>query len=746
MLSSLKQELQTQDWLPSLTVGTMLGVIMVLTEIIPMAALVFHGPLEQFLPVGISITLLSAAIVGIVLSLRSSFVGLLAFPVAEQVTILGTLAVGVAQAMPETATREDTLLTIVAAITLSSLLTGAFLFALGQFKLGELIRFLPYPVVGGFLAGLGFLISSGGMQVLTGHPLSWATLATLVQAEMLLRWLPALVYAVLLLVVIRRSHSVWVLPGSVILAIALFYLVLLLTQTPIAQASETGWLLGPFPEQSSWQPFSLAVLSQANWSAIVPHLGSVAALMVITPLSLLLISSALELITERDMDLNRDLQATGVGCLLSGLFGGMVGSHAITSMLVEKMGARSRVVGVVVALIYLGFLLLGVSFLTFFPKPVLGGLLLFIGLELLVLQLYDGWFKLPKPDYGIVLLITAIVVGFGFVMGVLVGLVVTTVLFALNYSRVNVARYTLSGASFSSHRKRPLNQERMLREQGEQIYGVSLQGFIFFGTASRLLDQIRQRVQAADLPMLRFILLDFHWVTGLDSSAVVSFVKLKQLARRQQLQIVFTSLSPSLEKSLQQGSVLVPDDPLSRVLPDRDRGMEWCENQLLEASKYRRGRFLPLSMQLKTFLTDDKTQISALMSYLEAMQMDVGDFLFRQGESPDALYFIESGEISTVFTLENGSDAKQFPLWGNRRVQTLSAGTIAGEVEFYTQAAYTLSAIADKPSTLYRLSRQSLERMRQDQPQTATLFSEWMNALLADRLTYLQQEITNLTR
>ncbi len=736
MVSSLKQELQAQSWLPSLTVGGIFGITMTLTEIIPMAALVFSGQLEPFLPTGISITLLSAAVVSMVLALRSSFVGVLAFPLAEQVTILGTMAAAIAHAMP-TAASEDVLATIVAAIVLSSLLTGAFLFLLGRFHLGELIRFLPYPVVGGFLAGLGYLITAGGIRVLTRVTLSWSTIGTLLQIDMLLRWVPSLVFAVLLLVLTRRYRHFGILPGSMIAAIALFYLMLFLTQTSIAQASQTGWLLGPFPEHHTFKPFSVAVLAQANWAAIVPQLGNVATLMLITPLSVLLISSSLELITERDLDLDRELKATGISCFLSGLLGGMVGSHAITSMLVERMGGKSRLVGIVIGLIYLIFLVAGVSFLTFFPKPVLGGLLMFTGLDLLAMQLYDGWFKLPKTDYGIVLLIMAIVVMFGFVMGVVVGLVIAIILFALSYSRVNVARYTLSGGSLSSHRKRPPNQERMLHEEGEKTYVLTLQGFVFFGTANKLLTQIRQRVNASQLPALQFTLLDFHLVTGLDSSAVVSFIKLKQLARKQEFQIVLTDLAPSVEKALRQGGVVLPDDPRCQIFADLDRGMEWCENQIIESSKYRRTRFLPLSMQLKTYLTADSKQISVLMNYLELMTLEANATLFHQGDMATALYFVESGEISTIMNMETDRD---------RRVQTLSAGTIVGEVEFYTQRPYELSAIADKPTRLYYLSRNNLQRMQEEHPQVATVLSEWMNAILATRLTYLQQEVTSLTR
>ncbi|UBF30414.1 cyclic nucleotide-binding domain-containing protein (plasmid) [Kovacikia minuta CCNUW1] len=734
MVSALKQELQIQSWLPSVAVGLIMGVTMTLTEIIPMAALVFSGQLEPFLPTGISITLLSAAIVGIVLALRSSFVGLLAFPVAEQVTILGTMAAAIARSM-SAASSEEVLLTIVAAIVVSSLLTGAFLYILGRFKLGELIRFLPYPVVGGFLAGLGYLITAGSIHVLTRETLSWVTLGSFLQGDMVLRWVPSLIFAVLLLVMTRRYHHFAILPGSMAAAIALFYLVLFLTHTSIAQALQTGWLLGPFPENHSWKPFSAMVLTQANWSAIVPQLGSIAALMLITALSLLLISSSLELITERDMDLNRELEATGIACLLSGLLGGMVGSHAITSMLVEKMGGKSRLVGVVVALIYLIFLLVGVSFLTFFPKPVLGGLLMFTGLDLLAMQLYDGWFKLPKTDYGIVLLIMAIVVMFGFVVGVVVGLVIAIILFALNYSRVSVARYSRSGASLSSHRKRPPNQERMLHEEGEKTHVLTLQGFIFFGTANQLFTQIRQRVHTPNLPALQFLVLDFRLVTGLDSSAVVSFVKLKQLARKQDFRIVFADVLPVVEKPLRQGGVVVLDDPQCKVVFDLDRAMEWCENQLLEASKYRRTRFLPMVMQLKTYLTADSNQVSTLMKYLELMTLEVNDYLFHQGDAATALYFIESGEMSTLMSTE-GKD---------RRVQTLGAGTTVGEVEFYTQVPYKVAAIADKPTRLYRLSSEDLQRMQQEQPEVAAIFSNWMNGLLANRLTYLQQEITSLT-
>ncbi|MCY6490320.1 SulP family inorganic anion transporter [Leptolyngbya sp. GGD] len=736
MLSSLKQELQEQSWIPILTAGLVMGITVILTGIIPMAALVFSGELDRFLATGISLALMSAAVIGVVLALRSSFVGMVAFLLAEEATILGAMATTIAKNMPANATDQDILMTIVAAIAGSSVLTGAFLFALGRFRLGEIIRFLPYPVVGGFLAGLGYLITEAAFRVVTNGKYSFVNFPQLLQPETLLQWVPAVAFGILLLLVSRRPVHYLVLPGLILGAIALFYLVLALAHLSPAQALQGGWLLGPFPEGGGRNPFNLTALLQANWSLILPQFSNMAVLMLITALSLLLVCSALELMVECNIDLNQELQATGLGCLLSGLFGGMVGSPAVLAALSGKVGARSRLTGLVTALVYLGVLLAGVSFFTFFPKPVLGGLLVYLGLDLLVLQLYDGWFKLPKIDYAIVLLIMATVVLFGFLIGVAVGLVVMIILFAWNYSQINVARHTLSGSSFSSHRKRPINQERLLQEKGDQTYVMTLQGYIFFGTANRLLNQIRQRLKATDTATLHFVILDFQWVTGLDSSAIVSFVKLKQLAHTQQFQIVFTNLSPALAKLLHQSRLLAPEDPICFEFPDLDRGLEWCENQVLSASKYRRSRFLPLSLLLKTILTEDNEQISTLMGYLETLQVEKSQPVFCQGDTPDAFYFVESGEISTFVELETGK---------TQRVQTLGAGTILGEVEFYTQAPYALSAIAEKSSKLYGLRTSALQTMQQAHPQLAATLSNFMMRSLANRLASVQKEITHLT-
>lgn len=731
----MKKESQTNQLLSSIIAGLVLGVIGVLAYITPMAVLVFSGNLERYVATGIGITLFSGAVIGVVMALRSSFVGAIGLPVPEEMAILGVIAGSIDKSMPASGTPEELFLTIVAAIALSSLLTGAFLLTLGQLKFGELIRFLPYPVVGGFLAGLGCLLSQGSIKVMTDISLSFTELPHLFQGDVLLRWFPGLVLAVVLLIISRRYSHFLILPASFFAATGLFYLVLFFTHTPVAVASSQGWLLGPFPEGSLWKPLSFSALMGANWSVVFDQLGTMMTLMAITALSLLLVSSGLELATERELDLNRELQGTGIANILSGLGGGMVGSHAVTTVLVHKMGVRSRLVGIFAAAVYVAVLLFGLYLLSFFPKPVLGALLLFIGLDLLTQWVYDSFFKLPRNDYLIVILIMMIIATVGFVQGVAVGLVVAIILFVINYSKISVTKYSLSGVNYLSHVQRPENQERMLRENGEQTYIMQLQGLIFFGTANKLLSQIRQRLGNPNLATLRFVVLDFRLVSGIDSSAVLSFVKIKLLASQEQISLLFTNLSGEMEKQLRIGGVLNGSETC-QVFPDLDRGVEWCENQIIENSKYRRQRSLPLAMQLKTFW-DNNDQVSTFMSYLEKVQLGAGDYLFRQGTNPESLYFIESGQVSTI--VENEGTTSQ-------RVQTLGGGTIVGEIAFYTKSPYETSAIADKSSKLYRLGTDALEKMQSENPQVAAVFSGLTNSRLAERLANAQKEIAHLLR
>jgi SulP family sulfate permease len=123
------------------------------------------------------------------------------------------------------------------------------------------------------------------------------------------------------------------------------------------------------------------------------------------------------------------------------------------------------------------------------------------------------------------------------------------------------------------------------------------------------------------------------------------------------------------------------------------------------------------------------------MSYLEQIQVPPDHILFHQGDSSDTLYFVESGQVTVFLQLEGGQ---------TRRLQTLGAGTIMGEIAFYLGTPHKTSAITDQPSKLYCLTTASLQIMQRENPQATSVFQEFVIRLLADRLSYAYEEIEEL--
>jgi len=283
-----------------------------------------------------------------------------------------------------------------------------------------------------------------------------------------------------------------------------------------------------------------------------------ATIALLSAISVLLNSTGIELSTAQDIDLNRELKAAGSANLILGLVGGITGYQVLSAtILAYKMGAKTRLVSLLSVALYAVILIWGFSLLSLFPLPIMGSLLLFLGLSLLKEWLYDTWFSLSKTDYAIVWLILLVMVTIGFLQGVGFGLGMAIVLFVINYSRISVTKHILSSSTCPSQAARSLQQSRLLQAEGDQIYILELQGFLFFGTANKLLNQIRQRLGHPDLPPLKFVVFSFCSVTGLDSSAILSFTKLQQIAQ-QQLTLVFANLPSEFSNSSSRGAFYKP--------------------------------------------------------------------------------------------------------------------------------------------------------------------------------------------
>ncbi|WP_017298710.1 SLC26A/SulP transporter family protein [Nodosilinea nodulosa] len=738
VLQRLQAEVQPQVWLSSLAAGLVTGIIGVIRAI-SYASLIFSGALAMHLPTGLGMTVVSTGITIAVVALTSTLPGIIATPLAAPTTIVALMAAAIAREM-DSAAPGDMLTTVLIAIALSALLTGSMLLLLGLLRQGERIRFVPYPVIGGFMAGTGWLLTKGFFQVATDGPLTWSSLLEFWQPEMLWRWLPGLGFAIALLIATRRWKQFWVMPATLFACAACFFVGLAIADIPLDQARAAGLLLGPFPDsQQLWQPLTPTMLPHIHWAAIAHQTGSLLTVMFVSLLSLLLSNSSIELVVGRDLNLSSEMKAVGLANIASGLSGGMAGNQALPStLLVHDIGANHRLTGLVAVAPSVAVLALGSSFLSYLPKVVLGSLLLYLGLSLLWQWLYQAYFKLPLSDYLTVWITLVLIDAVGFLQGVGMGFVITVVLFMVRYSQVDVAKQVFSGATSRSNVERSPTEEALLSQRGGQIYALELQGFLFFGTANYLLTKVRDRAIAprasaeaaatgsdgAAVEPLRYVVIDFRQVSGLDSSAVLTFNKILKLARKHDFTLVLTNLLPEFEAALKQGQGLDVGGDRCQVWPDIDRGLEWCEGQIL-------GNTAPTSeiptsladLLSNLFLTAD--QANQFVTYLKHHSLPAQHYIFQPGERRPELYFIESGQVSVLLELEDGR---------TKRLQTCSAGHLLGEMRFFNKPPLSSSVITDTPSQLYSLSQENFQRMQQDAPDLAHALQRHIVEILCESL------------
>jgi SulP family sulfate permease len=737
LASEITQDFVSARLLPGFTSGLVVGLIEVILAI-SFAALIFAGELSGYVSIGIGIALIGAIITGVAVALITSLPGTVAGNQDAPSAILAVMAAGIVVSMPDGVIGIETFATVVVAIALTTFLCGIFFLSLGYFNLGNLVRFLPYPVVGGFLAGTGWLLVSGSISMMTDLSINLSGLAALFQIENLLLWIPGLVFAITLLVILKRYDHSFLLPGLVFGAIILFYLVTYMAGFSIGELSDQGMLLGPFPEVNLLRTFPLSALAQVNWNSILAQTVNIAIVLAISSISLLLNASGLELEAEGDMDLNRELRAAGTGNLFAGLFAGLPGFQQLSlSAMNQRLGAGTRLTGLFAAGVCLAALAVGTAFISLIPKFVIGGLLMYFGLTFLYEWVYETWFKLPKADYFVILLILVVIASVGFLEGIAIGILVAIIFFAVNYSRVDVIKHSLTAATFQSRIARPKLHKRILRRYGNQVLILELQGYIFFGTANQLLEQIRAHLINYVENRLCFILLDFSGVTGIDSSVVLSFRKLNKMVQNNQAIIVLTGLSEKIETFLRKSGVLDLDEDSFHISSDLDYGVEWCEEKLLQSTGVlNRDTSKSIQAHLEEMIGD--TEITArIMGYLEKDQLPAGTHFIHQGDSPGALYFLEDGMVTAQLEI-SGEEP--------RRLNTMSSENMVGEIGFYLGSKRNASVITETPATLYRLTTEALSKMESQDPEAAALFHKYIAYAMAEKLSHLMSTLETLMR
>jgi sulfate permease, SulP family len=696
-----------------------------LTVTVSLGVLVFAGPVPASAGNGIALVLASTVVAGVAFAARSCFRGAIAGVQDNPAVVLALIAAAIGAASPPTASDASVFATIVVTLGLATAVTGLVFFLLGRLRLGEIVRYVPYPVIGGFLAGTGWLLVVGALEVLIGGE-PGAGIAELLRRDgALLRWGPVLGLAIVLLWWQRRSDSVLVLPVGLAAATGGFYAVLVATGTTPATARAEGWLLGPFPAVT-WPPVPVGELSAIDWSLVLAQGGSVASLVVIATISLALSLGGIEVAVGEDMDFNRELETAGLTNLLVGFGGGAVSyPYASVTVLGHRMGAPTRAVGAVAAALVAVTLFIGLDVVTFVPVPVFGTVLMLLGFSFLADWLIDAWRSLPAADYGVVVLIVVAIATVGLLGGIAFGLLVAVVLFVVRTSRATVIKHTFTAASYSSNVERRPTQRRLLQDAGDQLLVLELQGAVFFGTAAHV---IREVARLRDGLAGGFVVLDLRRVTGVDSSAAFGFGRIARSISSSGGRLVLTGLRADALRQLERGPLDLVSGKIL-VFPDLDHGVAWCEDRLLEDTAGDRED------------DDGSTGAAGLLGvssavlepFLQRRTLRAGERLIERGERAPGVFFVTHGQVAILLHLADGSTT---------RLRVLQPGTIIGEMSFLLGIPATATVIADDVAVVAEvLTLESLARMEREVPELSLALYRRLATLTSERLAIANRTI-----
>ncbi|OLY83220.1 hypothetical protein AYI68_g2647 [Smittium mucronatum] len=560
-------------------------------------------------PVGLSMFFVSTIICQLVLSSGlSAFRGANGLMMVEVIPFLYQICDIILKTVG-TDNHDRVIATTLVSYALSSIMTGVVFLLLGALKIGKFVDFFPRHILVGCIGGVGYFLTQTGFEVMAGIPFqfNWPTLISYFQPHKVALWGSALSSSLILRVLNRYIKSPMLIPAFCVFIPVVFYVIVFFFHLSLENLRSQGWVFAvPDSGVSFYHYLTLFDFRNTDWLAVwrtVPTMIGLSFFGILhVPINVPALSVSIGM---NKLDTDRELFAHGISNFVSGILGSFQNYLVYSnSVLFYKSGGDSRLAGFMLAAATFGILLSGPSILGYIPTLVVGMLIFHLGIELMKEALYDTWDMVNSIEYFTICMIVATMALVGFNEGILLGIILACLFFILLYSNRSVIWKSCNGLSARSTVRRLYKQKLFLDQVVQQIQLLRLQGFMFFGTINFVEDSILSLLKQRQWEQnpIRFLIIDFMFVTGMDFSAAEAFIRLKRILKEKKIHLVICGVVPQSEiaKALIASGVW---SPVSRNTIDTQTGfrtvdsseisyvhtfstcnsaLEWCENYLLE--------------------------------------------------------------------------------------------------------------------------------------------------------------------
>jgi SulP family sulfate permease len=658
---------------------------------------------------------------------------LITAPCAPAVAVLSAFAIEMTQ---KNAGPSSVLLLM----ALVALLCGVLQVTFGLVGLGRLIKYMPYPVVSGYLSGVGLIIIISQVPKFFGVPGKyhfWQGLLT----PSLWRWQSITVGAVTIAVMVLAPRVTKKVPAAILgLAFGMLaYLAIGLSDRSLLVLAGNKFVIGPLGGSdvgflttmaARWK--SIGAFDPRQLSLVISPALTLAVLLSIDTLKTCVV---LDTLTRSRHNSNRELIGQGLGNLASTAIGGVPGAGQMGATLVNiSSGGQSRLSGVIEGVLALiAFLILG-SLIAWVPIAALAGILIVVGVRMFdrhSLHLLKARSTLLDFVVIVTVVVVAETVSLIAASGVGIGLAILLFLRAQVGGSV-VRRKSYGNERFSKQMRLP-GEMAILEKRGERTAIFELQGSLFFGTTDQLYTALEPELKKRD-----YIVLDMRRVQSVDFTAAHMLELVEDMMSERKGMLIFSH--PPLEAPSGQDMVryfdqvgLVRKEHQARIFVHLDEALEWIEDRTLSMANLEREQEKPLDIrQIEIFRQRKEETLAALESGTELRTFKAGEKIFSNGDNSDELYFIRKGSVRILMPLDGKS---------GHHLATFGRGDFFGELSFLDKAPRSADAVAYSDVELYVLTRERFAALREEHRMLAVNLLEGIATAVASRLRRTDVEL-----
>lgn len=592
-------------YLPAVFLGTLLNILDGLSYgmiMFPVSEAVF----SSLGPAGLSMFYVLCIVSQLVYSLGgSAFKSGIGSEMIEVTPFFHTMALAInAEMAPRKGSSPDAIIaTVIVTYAVLAVVTGLVFFLLGKLRLGALVGFFPRHILVGCIGGVGYFLVVTGIEVSSrlegGVAYNWPTAKYLFgDFTVFLEWTVPLALTAVLIALQHRVHNSLLVPLFFISVFVVFHAVVAVVPAwSLASARDAGWIFPAVEDNQPWYAFyDLYKFHLVDWWTVVRQFPSMLALTFFGILHVPINVPALAVSVGMDQfDVDRELVAHGYSNALSGLVGSIQNYLVYTnSVLFIRAGADDRLAGVLLAAGTAAVMVAGPVVIGYIPVCVVGSLIYLLGYELLKEAIIDTWGRLKRIEYTTIIIIVVVMGAWDFVYGVLVGILLACLSFVVDAARTPVVRGVYTGVVARSTVLRHPKQQEFLKDVGNQICVIKLQGTVFFGSIGGVEQSIRDRFgnEKFNKNPIKFLILDMNGVSSIDFSAAEGFRRILNLTNDFDTQLIISSVSDDDEVvvALRDAGLWDTDNKLGiQLFSSLNNALEWCENAFLKTYKNIRG-------------------------------------------------------------------------------------------------------------------------------------------------------------